>query len=95
LRRARAGRTTVVIATSPLLLSHTDVVAHLGAGRVVATGSHTDVLVRDPGYRALVSRDGVDAASPVSDRSDLGDAPLAVSDGDLDDDLGAAAGAPR
>jgi len=95
LRRARAGRTTVVIATSPLLLSHTDVVAHLGAGRVVATGSHTDLLVRDPGYRALVSRDGVDAASPVSDRSDLGDAPLAVSDGDLDDDLGAAAGAPR
>jgi ABC-type multidrug transport system fused ATPase/permease subunit len=74
LHRARAGRTTVVIATSPLLLSHTDVVAHLAGGRIVATGTHNELLVRDPGYRALVSRDGVD---------------------DLDDDLDAAAGAPR
>jgi ABC-type multidrug transport system fused ATPase/permease subunit len=84
LRGARAGRTTVVIATSPLLLRHTDVVAHLRAGRVVATGTHAELLVRDPGYRALVSRDGSDDTFAVSDG------------GDLDDDLGpAAAGASR
>jgi hypothetical protein len=34
------------------------VVAHVRAGRVVATGTHADLLVRDPGYRALVARDG-------------------------------------
>jgi ABC-type multidrug transport system fused ATPase/permease subunit len=57
LRTAREGLTTVVIATSPLLLGTTDVVAHVRDGRVVATGTHADLLDRDPGYRALVSRD--------------------------------------
>ncbi|MFC8850201.1 MULTISPECIES: ABC transporter transmembrane domain-containing protein [unclassified Micromonospora] len=56
LREARAGRTTVVLATSPLLLGHADTVAHLSAGRIVATGTHADLLDRDRGYRALVSR---------------------------------------
>jgi ABC-type multidrug transport system fused ATPase/permease subunit len=57
LRTRRQGRTTVVIATSPLLLGRTDVVAYLRDGRVVATGTHTELLDRDPGYRALVARD--------------------------------------
>ncbi|MGW3604601.1 ABC transporter ATP-binding protein [Micromonospora sp. NPDC005161] len=60
LRVARAGRTTVVLATSPLLLSRTDLVAHLRAGRIVATGTHTDLLHQDPGYRHLVARDSAD-----------------------------------
>jgi ABC-type multidrug transport system fused ATPase/permease subunit len=60
LRRARAGRTTVVFATSPLLLGRTDQVAHLSEGRIVATGTHADLLAGDPGYHALVSRDGSD-----------------------------------
>ncbi|WP_231930148.1 ABC transporter ATP-binding protein [Micromonospora coriariae] len=60
LRVARAGRTTVVLATSPLLLSRTDLVAHLRAGRIVATGTHTDLLQQDPGYRHLVARDSAD-----------------------------------
>ncbi|WP_406842060.1 ABC transporter ATP-binding protein [Micromonospora harpali] len=58
LREARAGRTTIVLATSPLVLGHADTVAHLSAGRIVATGTHADLLARDPGYRALVSRTG-------------------------------------
>lgn len=57
LRELRAGRTTVVIATSPLLLAHADTVAHLRDGRVVATGSHAELLRQNPGYRALVARD--------------------------------------
>jgi len=57
LRAARAGRTTVVVATSPLLLGAVDSVAFLRGGRVVATGRHTDLLARDPAYRALVARD--------------------------------------
>jgi ABC-type multidrug transport system fused ATPase/permease subunit len=57
LRAARAGRTTIVLATSPLLLRCADTVAHLREGRIVATGTHDELLDRDPGYRALVARD--------------------------------------
>ncbi|MEV4656390.1 ABC transporter ATP-binding protein [Micromonospora sp. NPDC049301] len=60
LRVARAGLTTVVLATSPLLLSRTDLVAHLRADRIVATGTHADLLDQDPGYRHLVARDSAD-----------------------------------
>ena len=58
LRDARAGRTTVVLATSPLLLGSADTVAHLRAGRIVSTGTHAELLDRDPGYQRLVDRDG-------------------------------------
>ncbi|GIJ20744.1 ABC transporter ATP-binding protein [Micromonospora lutea] len=61
LHAARAGRTTVVLTSSPLLLGNADLVAHLCQGRVVAVGSHVELLQGDPGYRALVSRDGVSA----------------------------------
>jgi len=56
LHEARRGRTTVVVATSPLLLDRADRVAYLVEGRVVATGSHTDLLATEPGYRALAFR---------------------------------------
>ncbi|MBM0227735.1 ABC transporter ATP-binding protein [Micromonospora sp. ATA51] len=60
LRAARAGRTTIVLATSPLLLGHADTVAHLSEGRIVATGTHAELLEQDRGYRQLVAR-GSDA----------------------------------
>ncbi|MEU8157213.1 ABC transporter ATP-binding protein [Micromonospora sp. NPDC048986] len=56
LQAARAGQTTVVIATSPLLLGRADLVALLSAGRITATGSHADLLDDDPAYRHLVAR---------------------------------------
>jgi ABC-type multidrug transport system fused ATPase/permease subunit len=56
LRVARAGRTTIVLATSPLLLGHADTVAHLSEGRIVATGTHAELLEQDRGYRQLVAR---------------------------------------
>jgi ABC-type multidrug transport system fused ATPase/permease subunit len=46
------------MATSPLLLGRADTVAYLSDGRVVATGTHADLIDRSDGYRALVSRDG-------------------------------------
>lgn len=61
LRAARSGRTTVVFATSPLLLGHTDTAAHLRGGRIVATGTHAELLEQSPSYRALVSRDSASA----------------------------------
>ncbi|MEU8210442.1 ABC transporter ATP-binding protein [Micromonospora sp. NPDC049044] len=65
LRVARAGRTTVVIATSPLLLGRADLVAHLGAGRSITTGSHADLLDSDAGYRHLVARGDADLDQPA------------------------------
>ncbi|MFD5648768.1 ABC transporter ATP-binding protein [Streptomyces sp. NPDC127039] len=57
LKRAREGRTTVLAATSPLLLDRADVVHHLVDGKVAATGTHRELLDTEPGYRALVARD--------------------------------------
>jgi ABC-type multidrug transport system fused ATPase/permease subunit len=57
LREARSRRTTVVFSTSPLLLGAADLVAHLGDGRITATGRHGDLLAQSPPYRALVSRE--------------------------------------
>ncbi|HKD99331.1 MAG TPA: ABC transporter ATP-binding protein [Micromonosporaceae bacterium] len=56
LRTARHGRATVVVSTSPLMLAEADTVAYVSDGRVVATGTHADLLDREPGYRALVLR---------------------------------------
>ncbi|MER6901005.1 ABC transporter ATP-binding protein, partial [Amycolatopsis sp. NPDC000740] len=58
LRAARQGRTTVVVTTSPLLLAKADRVAFLSDGRVVAAGSHADLLARVADYQALVARGG-------------------------------------
>ncbi|MEU7611227.1 ABC transporter ATP-binding protein [Micromonospora sp. NPDC049204] len=65
LRTARAGRTTVLLATSPLLLGRADLVAHLSAGRITATGSHADLLDSDAGYRHLVARGSADLDRPT------------------------------
>lgn len=56
LAAARAGRTTVVFGTSPILLDHADRVALVDGGKVVATGTHASLLA-DPRYRALVARE--------------------------------------
>lgn len=53
----RAGRTTVVFASSPLLLDHADRVVFVHDGAATAAGSHRE-LVRDNGeYRAVVTRE--------------------------------------
>ncbi|MFD0257773.1 ABC transporter transmembrane domain-containing protein [Kitasatospora indigofera] len=57
LRRSRAGRTTVVLATSPLLLDQADRVLLVHQGRVTASGTHRELLHREPLYRAVVTRE--------------------------------------
>ncbi|MFI1828843.1 ABC transporter ATP-binding protein [Streptomyces sp. NPDC020412] len=64
LRAARAGRTTLVTTTSPLVLDRADTVHYLVDGRVVATGSHRELLDDECGYRHLVSR-GIDEPEPT------------------------------
>jgi ABC-type multidrug transport system fused ATPase/permease subunit len=56
LRTARAGRTTVLMTTSPLLLDHADRVAYLAGGRVLAEGTHRELLSTEPRYAATVTR---------------------------------------
>jgi ABC-type multidrug transport system fused ATPase/permease subunit len=53
---ARAGRATVVCTTSPLLLDRADKVALVVGGRVVAEGTHRELLDAEPRYRAVVTR---------------------------------------
>ncbi len=54
--KLRAGRTTVVTSSSPLVLAHADVVGWLEDGQLVASGTHHQLLVTNPGYRAVVGR---------------------------------------
>ncbi len=56
LREHRAGRTTVVTTSSPLMLAAADAVVFLRHGRVEASGTHADLLDRVPEYRWLVTR---------------------------------------
>ncbi|MFC9689779.1 ABC transporter ATP-binding protein [Kribbella sp. NPDC056951] len=56
LREHRAGRSTVVLTASPLLLDRVDEVIFVAAGRVVAAGKHRDLLAREPQYRRTVTR---------------------------------------
>jgi ABC-type multidrug transport system fused ATPase/permease subunit len=56
LAAARTGRTTVVATTSPLVLDRADHVAFVEHGRVVAEGTHRELLDRVPAYAATVTR---------------------------------------
>ncbi|QTZ94197.1 ABC transporter transmembrane domain-containing protein [Streptomyces auratus] len=67
LHTARAGRTTVVTSTSPLLLDRADVVCFLVDGEVAAVGSHRALLAEQPGYRRLVSREADEAEGTGAD----------------------------
>jgi ABC-type multidrug transport system fused ATPase/permease subunit len=52
----RAGLTTVVATTSPLMLDRADHVAFVEGGRVVAEGTHRELLDLVPRYAATVTR---------------------------------------
>lgn len=53
----RAGRTTVVFASSPLLLDRADRVVFVHDGTVAAVGTHRELLHGTDGYRAVVTRE--------------------------------------
>lgn len=60
LATVRAGRTTLVVTASPMLLAVADEVAFLRGGRIVARGTHTELSGRADGvgaaYRRVVLR---------------------------------------
>lgn len=53
----RAGRTTVVMASSPLLLDRADRVVLIHEGAVAAIGAHRELMRDEPLYRAVVTRE--------------------------------------
>ncbi|WP_418277785.1 ABC transporter transmembrane domain-containing protein [Isoptericola jiangsuensis] len=70
--RARAGRTTLVVTASPLVLDHVDDVVLLSPeGRVVTSGTHAELLGRTDAdaarYRAVVGRDMSDDGGAAAD----------------------------
>lgn len=56
----RAGRTTIVMTASPLLLHHADEVVLLQDGKATASGRHVDLLASSAAYRSVVVRGGED-----------------------------------
>ncbi|PVE08504.1 ABC transporter transmembrane domain-containing protein, partial [Streptomyces scopuliridis] len=86
LRTARAGRTTLVTTTSPLMLERADTVHYLVGGRVAATGSHRELIRDRAGYRALVSRGAEDEPGAEGRRMDLGHMDLGhMDEGHMDE----------
>lgn len=65
LRQHRAGRSTVVLTSSPLLLDRVDEVIFVADGRVVAVGKHRDLLDSDRRYRTTVTRQTEDETEEV------------------------------
>ncbi|MFF0021929.1 ABC transporter transmembrane domain-containing protein [Streptomyces sp. NPDC005496] len=63
-RSLRAGRTTVVFTSSPLLLDRADRVALVDGGEVVAVGVHRELVHSEPRYRAVVTRETDDETAP-------------------------------
>jgi ABC-type multidrug transport system fused ATPase/permease subunit len=57
LRLLRAGRTTVVFTSSPLMLGRAERVVFVSDGRVDAVGIHHELVHTNPRYRAIVTRE--------------------------------------
>ncbi|MEV0177109.1 ABC transporter ATP-binding protein [Streptomyces sp. NPDC050803] len=71
LRDLRAGRTTVVFTSSPLLLDRADRVVLVHEDEVVAVGVHRELVHKEPRYRAVVTRETEqEAAVRDADRLD-------------------------
>ncbi|MFF0433508.1 ABC transporter transmembrane domain-containing protein [Streptomyces sp. NPDC004327] len=73
IRRLRAGRTTVVLASSPLLLDVADRVVLVDGGTAVAMGTHRGLLAAEPRYRAVVTRETDDELTLDKELGRLGE----------------------
>ncbi|QKZ23327.1 ABC transporter ATP-binding protein [Streptomyces chartreusis] len=80
-RKLRAGRTTVVFTSSPLLLDRADRVVLIHDGEVAAVGLHRELVHAEPRYRAVVTRETEEEAAEKTARGDgpAGDQPVKAS----------------
>ncbi len=67
LRSALAGATVVMVASRPSTIALADEVIYLAHGRVVAHGSHGELMAAHEGYRALVEAFETDRAEDDAD----------------------------
>ncbi|MFI5688773.1 ABC transporter transmembrane domain-containing protein [Streptomyces sp. NPDC051636] len=75
-RQLRAGRTTVVFTSSPLLLDRADRVVLVHDGEVLAVGVHRELVHSEPRYRAVVTRETDDGAALRGTPAEHGEGPL-------------------
>jgi ATP-binding cassette subfamily B protein len=62
-----AGRTTIIIAHRPATIALADRVVLLADGRVVASGTHDELLATEPRYREVLARAEADELSGTVD----------------------------
>ncbi|MEV5813580.1 ABC transporter ATP-binding protein [Streptomyces mutabilis] len=72
-RSLRAGRTTVVFTSSPLLLDRADRIVFLHDGKVAAVGTHRELLHTEPRYRAVVTRETDEETAAHREAGQAGD----------------------
>nr|WSX53153.1 ABC transporter ATP-binding protein/permease [Streptomyces sp. NBC_00974] len=77
--KLRSGRTTVVLASSPLLLDHADRVVLIHEGTAAASGTHRELLHGDARYRAVVTRETEDEQRLSHMESELTESALTES----------------
>ncbi|MFB6552646.1 ABC transporter transmembrane domain-containing protein [Streptomyces sp. NPDC056405] len=82
-RTLRAGRTTVVFTSSPLLLDRADRIVFLHDGEVAAVGTHRELLDTEPRYRAVVTRETDEENATHGDGTPAGGRPAKTLDKDL------------
>ncbi|MEU6933097.1 ABC transporter ATP-binding protein [Streptomyces sp. NPDC046374] len=90
IKRLRTGRTTVVLASSPLLLDLADRVVLVHEGAAVAVGTHRELLAAEPRYRAVVTREPDEPAGHAGQAGRDGDdepGRLAKLDEELQEEL--------
>jgi ATP-binding cassette, subfamily B, bacterial len=75
LRRAELPATVVVVAYRRSSIVLADEVVYVEDGRVVAQGSHDDLLRREPGYAALLQAYDEDAAARTREAEDARNEP--------------------
>jgi ATP-binding cassette subfamily B protein len=69
LRTLMEGRTTIVIAHRPSTIGLADHVAYLEGGRIVARGSHEELLATEPRYAATLAAAEADDARKAASRA--------------------------
>ncbi|MFE2736584.1 ABC transporter transmembrane domain-containing protein [Streptomyces sp. NPDC059349] len=75
LRALRSGRTTVVLTSSPLLLDRADRVVLVHEGTVAAVGEHREMVLTEPRYRAVVTRETDEEAASAALSRNAGTSP--------------------
>ncbi|WP_309051989.1 ABC transporter ATP-binding protein [Streptomyces sp.] len=73
-KKLRAGATTVVLASSPLLLDRADRVVLVHEGQALAVGTHRELLATEPRYRAVVTRETDEELTAATGRTALREA---------------------